>query len=232
MKPGKAGFDRIKWCFENTYTGVIPMVLASVDQDGVSLPLEFPESTRAQKLGYKVQTTVLDNIMIPDTTVIRTIGKNDVRWRLNVAELFEWIGMAGIQSERITVHDNIDPYLCVYSNPAQATSERTGSSGYLLEISGFIPSVSILPIFESLRDLLNKDTSTCTTSGWANFTVWGFQDSPISWRDREHGHLLTGENLFSFFLWSNQLSLNGGKENQDKGVYVLLENVGGHDAHS
>lgn len=52
---------------------------------------------------------------------------------------------------RIMVGDNIDPYLCVYSNPAQTTPEKVGSSGYLLEISGFIPSPSIAPIFESLR---------------------------------------------------------------------------------
>ncbi|KAG0095561.1 Ribonuclease P protein subunit p40 [Podila epicladia] len=227
MIPGKAGFERIKWCFENTLVTVFPMVLASVDPAGVSLPLDFPVSARARQLSYRIQTTVLDYIMVPDTQPLRTIGKNDLRWRKQVAEVYEWIGMASIQSERITVVDNIDPYLCVYANPAQKTPEKVGSSGYLLEISGFIPSPSIVPIFESLRSLLNNGPST----SWANMTVWGFQDSPISWRGREHGHMLSGENMYSFFLWSGNLMPND-KENPDKGVYVLLENVGGHDAHS
>ncbi|KAG0092059.1 hypothetical protein BGZ92_010970 [Podila epicladia] len=151
MIPGKAGFERIKWCFENTLVTVFPMVLASVDPAGVSLPLDFPVSARARQLSYRIQTTVLDYIMVPDTQPLRTIGKNDLRWRKQVAEVYEWIGMASIQSERITVVDNIDPYLCVYANPAQKTPEKVGSSGYLLEISGFIPSPSIVPIFESLR---------------------------------------------------------------------------------
>lgn len=77
------------------------------------------------------------------------------------------------------------------------------------------------------RSLLNNGPST----SWANMTVWGFQDSPISWRGREHGHMLSGENMYSFFLWSDNL-MPKDKENPDKGVYVLLENVGGHDAHS
>ncbi|KAG0245006.1 hypothetical protein BGX31_008099 [Mortierella sp. GBA43] len=100
MVPGKPGFERIKWCFENTLTTVFPMVLASVDPEGNSLPLEFPESARATRMSFNVQCTQLNNIMIPDTTTIRTIGKNDLRWRLNVSELYEWVGMAAIQSDR------------------------------------------------------------------------------------------------------------------------------------
>ncbi|KAG0003791.1 hypothetical protein BGZ65_001349 [Modicella reniformis] len=34
MIPGKPGFERIKWCFENTLTKIFPMVLASVDPEG------------------------------------------------------------------------------------------------------------------------------------------------------------------------------------------------------
>ena len=36
MAPGKPGFERIKWCFENTLITVFPMVLASVDDQGKS----------------------------------------------------------------------------------------------------------------------------------------------------------------------------------------------------
>lgn len=43
--------------------------------------------------------------------------------------------------------------------------------------------------------------------------------------------MLSGENMYSFFLWSENL-VPKDKENADKGVYVFLENVGGHDAHS
>jgi len=63
-------------------------------------------------------------------------------------------------------------------------------------------------------------------------TVWGFQDSPISWIGREHGHLMSGENMYSFFLWSKNIQLMTDKEHPDKDIYVLLEHVAAHDTHS
>ncbi|KAI8363559.1 ribonuclease P 40kDa subunit-domain-containing protein [Mortierella sp. GBAus27b] len=227
MVPGKPGFERIKWCFENTLTTVFPMVLASVDPEGNSLPLEFPESARATRMSFNVQCTQLNNIMIPDTTTIRTIGKNDLRWRLNVSELYEWVGMAAIQSDRITLGDRIDPFLCVYSNPPQTTPDPVGSEGCLVEVSGLIPSESILKMFQALRSLLDGPANP----DWTNFTVWGFQDAPISWRGEEHGHLMNGENMYSFFLWPSSIQPQR-KDNPDTGVYVLLESVATNDAHS
>ncbi|KAF9197847.1 Ribonuclease P protein subunit p40 [Haplosporangium sp. Z 27] len=203
------------------------MVLASVDTQGVSLPIEFPDNIKATKMSYKVKFTSLENIIIPDTTTIRTIGKNDLRWRKNVSELYEWIGMASIQSDRITLGDNIDPFLCVYSTPPQATTETVASSGCLVEISGMIPSASILRMFNDIRTLIDNPAEP----EWANFTVWGFQDSPISWLNKEHGHLVSGENMYSFFLWSSQIPLQE-KSNPDTGIYVLLESVAAHDVHS
>ncbi|KAI7821945.1 ribonuclease P 40kDa subunit-domain-containing protein [Gamsiella multidivaricata] len=227
MIPGKPGFERIKWCFENTLTTTFPMLLVSVTPEGVSLPLKFPDSARATKLSFNIQSTRLDSILIPDTTTIRTIGRNDLRWRKSVAELYEWIGMSAMQSERISLGDRVDSFLCVYSNPPQTTAEPVGSSGCLIEISGLIPSQSVFQIFESLRSVLPELVDPV----WANFTVWGFQDAPVSWLGREHGHLLSGENMYSFFIWSSNLQLHD-KEDPDTGIYVLLESVATYDEHS
>ncbi|KAG9060896.1 hypothetical protein KI688_007853 [Linnemannia hyalina] len=155
MIPGKPGFERINWCFENTFAAPFSMLFASVDPQGVSLPLEFPASARATPMTFNIQSTCLNNVVIPDATPIRTIGKNDLRWRRSVSELYEWIGLASMQSERITFGDNIDPFLCVYSPPPPPTTEdqqdSRPSSGCLIEISGFIPSQSIVRILEALR---------------------------------------------------------------------------------
>ncbi|KAF8939864.1 hypothetical protein BGZ58_008492 [Dissophora ornata] len=105
MVPGKPAFERIKWCFENTLATVFPMVLASVDTEGRSLPMQFPESIKAEQLSFNVQCTSLDGIMVPESTALRTIGKNDLRWRKNVTQLYEWIGMAAMQSDR-SAHDD------------------------------------------------------------------------------------------------------------------------------
>ncbi|KAF9899703.1 hypothetical protein EC991_008430 [Linnemannia zychae] len=237
MIPGKAGFERIKWCFENTFVASFSMLFAAADPQGVLLPLEFPESVGATVLSFNVQTTPLNNIIIPDATSIRTIGKNDLRWRRSVSDLYEWIGLASMQSDRIAFGDNIDPFLCVYSSPSHSTTEQqqdpTPSSGCLIEISGFIPSQSIVRILDALRSLLDTTTlQESSTLNWANMTVWGFQDSPISWLGREHGHLVSGENMYSFFLWPSSITHRDSKDHLDQGIYVLLENVAAHDAHS
>ena len=49
---------------------------------------------------FDIQSTPLNNIVIPDATPIRTIGENNLRWRRSVSELYEWIGLASMQSER------------------------------------------------------------------------------------------------------------------------------------
>ncbi|KAF9124119.1 hypothetical protein BGW39_008437, partial [Mortierella sp. 14UC] len=175
MIPGKPGFERIKWCFENTLITPFSMLFASVDPQGVSLPIEFPESVGATAKTFNVQATPLSNIVIPDATPIRTVGKNDLRWRRLVSDLYEWVGLASLQSDRITFGDNIDPFLCVYSSPSYPILEQqqdpTPSSGCLLEISGFIPSQSIVRILDALRSLLDSAASQKTSAlDWANMT--------------------------------------------------------------
>lgn len=39
---------------------------------------------------------------------------------------------------------------------------------------------------------------------WLTLSVQGFADSPVSWREREHGFRKGGEHLYSFVVFSNQ----------------------------
>ncbi|KAF9929522.1 hypothetical protein FBU30_001492 [Linnemannia zychae] len=74
-----------------------------IDGHGVSLPMEFPDSVQATSMSYNIQSTPLNNIVIPDTTTIRDLGKNDLSWRRSVSDLYEWIGLASLQSDRISI---------------------------------------------------------------------------------------------------------------------------------
>ncbi|KAG7523210.1 hypothetical protein JOB18_041858 [Solea senegalensis] len=38
---------------------------------------------------------------------------------------------------------------------------------------------------------------------WASLTVHGFADSPVSWRDNEHGHLRGGENFYTLLMFQD-----------------------------
>ncbi|KIP01853.1 hypothetical protein PHLGIDRAFT_79987, partial [Phlebiopsis gigantea 11061_1 CR5-6] len=45
-------------------------------------------------------------------------------WDESAAELFEWVGLACLGSERIRVNDKPDPYICVYAPPAPSHTEN------------------------------------------------------------------------------------------------------------
>ncbi|KAF9973111.1 Ribonuclease P protein subunit p40 [Actinomortierella ambigua] len=245
MVPKKPGFERIKWCFENTLVEKFSMLIASVDAEGTSLPIEFPPEINARTLAFAVNIETLPDIVVPDTTRIRTIRHNNThQWRTSVSQLHEWIGMATIGSPRIHLHDRIDPYLCVYDPPTQkktplsaaaaatATAHAPSpppvpSTASLLQITGFIPPQAIQIILQSLRNLLDD---SATNMEWAHCCVWGFEDSPISWQGQEHQFLLSGENMYGFFLWSRHLEVSD-RENQDRGVYVMFETVAALDEH-
>lgn len=58
---------------------------------------------------------------------------------------------------------------------------------------------------------------------WGALTVWGYRDSPIAWRGREHGFLTSGENDYTILLL-----------NEDNGAYeqraVSYQALGVYDA--
>lgn len=41
-------------------------------------------------------------------------------------------------------------------------------------------------------------------SQWASLMVNGFADSPVSWKESEHGFFKGGENLYSFVVFNNE----------------------------
>ena len=57
-------------------------------------------------------------------------------------------------------------------------------------------------VFEFIRNYI---TSSIRKQGlpWIAVTVWGFEDSPISWRTNEHGWFLSGDNHYTLLLFSN-----------------------------
>ena len=48
--------------------------------------------------------------------------------------------------------------------------------------------VTIYPF--SFREILDKNPQI----PWLSVMTWGFSDSPVSWRDNQHGYFLSGDN--------------------------------------
>ncbi|RUS21509.1 hypothetical protein BC937DRAFT_92478, partial [Endogone sp. FLAS-F59071] len=254
MVPGKKGYDRIKWCFENTFVKKFTFFIASINPStGATEEIEFPDDVKPLKIPVEKAIHELRSISIPDLSGIKVISAED-RWRNEALDIYEWLGLASLRAKRCSVNifvtfdilytrrainlsfvidqmrrisatDRVDSYISVYHSP----EPNTQGTGCMIRWTGFIPTFLLENIFTLLRyasyifDLLLLQTGperflSITSSillsprnsiklaqiPWASFTVWGFQDSPVSWRRREHGHLISGENHYTFVMWPDE----------------------------
>ncbi|CAG8786909.1 5735_t:CDS:2, partial [Racocetra persica] len=203
MIPGKKGFERIKWCFNNTLSDPFPFLISYVDSvTQETQKITFPPTFNAKKLTVELKFEKLNNIIFPDMEAIKTASNEDQR-RSDIVEIYDWFGMASLQAQRIRSQDKVDPYISVYTPPGPCLS----GNGSLLCCTGFIPSSMIFDQFKS------------SNIPWVALSVWGFKDSPISWKKHEHGHFMSGENHYSFLLWPD-------------GEYILYQALGAYDSYS
>ena len=61
--------------------------------------------------------------------------------------------------------------------------------------------------FHSLLSVYHRNYMSSSTHDqsipWISVTVWGFEDSPVSWRTNEHGWFLSGDNHCTLILFPN-----------------------------
>jgi ribonuclease P/MRP protein subunit RPP40 len=52
----------------------------------------------------------------------------------------------------------------------------------------------------SYRDVLDKNPKV----PWLSLMIWGFSDSPVSWRDHRHGYFLSGDNNSTVVMFQKE----------------------------
>ncbi|RUS32975.1 ribonuclease P 40kDa subunit-domain-containing protein [Jimgerdemannia flammicorona] len=227
MVPGKKGYDRIKWCFENTLNKKFTFFIASVNSStGVTEEIEFPGEVEPSKIPLKRTLHESRGILIPDLNGIKTISTED-EWKQEALDFYEWLGLASLrarrsvrfiipiaraQFDRKRMHNTMD---WLHTNlPSRTNSRYITVYLYFTSITAASSLILAYHICAYSSQNLNP-----THALWASFTVWGFQDSPISWRHQEHGHLVSGENHYTFVTWPDE-------------TYVLYQQLGTLDAYS
>jgi len=85
------------------------------------------ESAPSQLRTVRPQVTTLTNIHVPNpSTLFRTgsgAGSEDAEkeeQNENTSDFLEWVGMVTVDSQRLQVNDRVDPYLALYSPPADS----------------------------------------------------------------------------------------------------------------
>ncbi|KAK3086591.1 hypothetical protein FSP39_020741 [Pinctada imbricata] len=105
------------------------------------------------------------------------------------SELFEWLGMV---ANNVYLSEKPDEFVSTYSYNGE--TEQASCLHYT--ISGFFTPPFISNLVNKLRCTVMKDQG----NHWCSVTVYGFQDTPISWRSYEHGFTVCGDNLYTVVL--------------------------------
>lgn len=109
-------------------------------------------------------------------------------------ELLDWLGAVFCNADL-----NNQPYnfISTYCCPQPST---VIAQACLCTITGFILPEKIQGLLEQLRHYFDEPK----LAPWVTLSVQGFADSPVSWRENEHGFQKGGEHLYNFVVFRNQ----------------------------
>ncbi|XP_066480959.1 ribonuclease P protein subunit p40 isoform X2 [Tiliqua scincoides] len=137
----------------------------------------------------KITFSTLRNVQCPILEYNKLQGEPESA--CSAQEFFEWLGAILNQVDLDNISSN---FLSTYSCPQPGTViEQT----LLCTVTGFIVPEKIIHLLEQICCYFEEPK----LAHWISLIVHGFADSPVSWRESEHGFLKGGENLYSFVIF-------------------------------
>jgi hypothetical protein len=167
--------------------------------------IEFPEGAEVKIYNPIVQSEFWEDIKVP---IFDSTTDFDDEF---LEEIHAWAG--ALQNE-------ITSFISVNSRPNNFTSsfspliKTDKGEGTTFQWKGFIT-----PSFVNQQLVFLRDNVDSGEFPWAMLTVWGFEDTPVSFKECQHFNSFSGENNFTIILFPG-------------GEYVLSAVVGPEDEFS
>ncbi|XP_036854257.1 ribonuclease P protein subunit p40 isoform X3 [Manis javanica] len=120
--------------------------------------------------------------------------RGDPEVACSAPELLDWLGAVFSHAE---LNNEPNNFISTYCCPQPST---VVAKAYLCTITGFIVSEKICLLLEQLCHYFDEPK----LAPWVTLSVQGFADSPVSWRENEHGFRKGGEHLYNFVIFNNQ----------------------------
>ncbi|XP_029446450.1 ribonuclease P protein subunit p40 isoform X3 [Rhinatrema bivittatum] len=140
----------------------------------------------------KISSSILRDLHCPVLENSELQGKPEES--CSAQELFDWLGAV---SNNVDCNNHSYSFISTYCCPQPSTIL---GQACLCTLTGFIIPEKIHHLLDHLRQYFDEPK----LAQWVTLTVHGFADSPISWRESEHGFHKGGENLYSFVVFNNQ----------------------------
>ncbi|XP_036785711.2 ribonuclease P protein subunit p40 isoform X3 [Manis pentadactyla] len=120
--------------------------------------------------------------------------RGDPEVACSAPELLDWLGAVFSHAE---LNNEPNNFISTYCCPQPSTVVAKAS---LCTVTGFIVSEKICVLLEQLCHYFDEPK----LAPWVTLSVQGFADSPVSWRENEHGFRKGGEHLYNFVIFNNQ----------------------------
>ncbi|XP_059580343.1 ribonuclease P protein subunit p40 isoform X2 [Alligator mississippiensis] len=137
----------------------------------------------------KITFSTLRNLQCPVLCSNELQGKPEES--CSAQELFEWLGAV---FSNVELDNKSFSFVSTYCCPEPSTMM---DQAYLCTITGFILPEKIIQLLDQLCAYFDDPK----LAQWVTLTVHGFADSPVSWRENEHGFQKGGENLYNFVVF-------------------------------
>jgi len=197
--PGKKLHERVMWAFSERVSPVELLMNFKKNSNDIYFPKEV---STVKKLSIKTKSQILPNLQIPiwdrseieqELSLPRKGGNTDNRPEYT-AEIYAYV--SSLHAKIFSYFDKTDdPNSHFVSSFCIEIDSVQKGQGQTISWKGLISTEFVETKLEQLRDLVNRKIFP-----WASFSVWGFEDSPVSWKECDHSVLFSGENDYTFVI--------------------------------
>uniref|UniRef100_A0A8C0N416 Ribonuclease P/MRP subunit p40 n=1 Tax=Canis lupus familiaris TaxID=9615 RepID=A0A8C0N416_CANLF len=157
-----------------------------------STMMSYFSNYRIQELQPKIALSTVTELQCP---VLRSGAlQGEPEAACSAPELLDWLGAV---FSRADLTNEPNSFVSTYCCPQPST---VVARAYLCTITGFILPEKICLLLEQLCHYFDEPK----LAPWVTLSVQGFADSPVSWRENEHGFRKGGEHLYNFVIFNNQ----------------------------
>ncbi|KFQ66227.1 Ribonuclease P protein subunit p40, partial [Pelecanus crispus] len=190
--PDSKKYKRVLWALKEKKPLEFDFLLAWYNTGAEeSTLMSYFSKNQIQALKPKITFSTLRDLQCPVLQSNELQGKPDES--CSTEELFEWLGAVLSQ---VSLDNKSSSFLSTYCCPQPSTMVE---KAFLCTITGFIIPEKIIQLLEQLCCYFGEPK----LAYWLTLTVHGFADSPVSWRESEHGFHKGGENLYNFVIFRN-----------------------------
>ncbi|XP_012369527.2 ribonuclease P protein subunit p40 [Octodon degus] len=185
-------YERVSWCLKEKKPLKFDFLLAW-HQTGTeeSTLMSYFSKYQIQERHPRVAMSTLRNLQCPELRSSKLHGEPE--GSCSAPELFDWLGAVFCD---VNLNNEPNNFISTCCCPQPST---VVTKACLCTVTGFILPEKICVLLEQLRHYFDEPK----LAPWITLSVQGFADSPVSWREKEHGFWKGGEHLYNFVIFNN-----------------------------